>query len=200
MKFLIVSISISLLIGFCYPVVNIYHLYLTHIYSLNTIPKKQMAIVFGAGLKNGKPSEALKARVYTTVDLYRRGKVDGFLFSGDGKAASYNEPHAMQELAVALGVPKNVILLDPLGLNTYSTCQRAKQVYHIEAAVLVTQSYHLPRSLYYCTHSGIKAIGIPAEAWFGISYLYGLMREGIALNLIWWQEFLGFSRFNRLNG
>jgi vancomycin permeability regulator SanA len=196
MKLAVVSIF-PLLIGlFLYPIIKIYSTYQAQIYSISDISHEPIAIVFGAALKKGKPTEALKQRLYAAIDLYRAGKVKRLLFSGDGESIYYNEPVAMRNMAVALGIPKDAIVLDPLGLNTHATCQRARQIYHLDKAVLVTQGYHLPRALYSCTHSGLKVVGLSAKRWLGPSFLFALFREACALNLIWWRELLGFAEFN----
>ncbi|MBM3145346.1 MAG: hypothetical protein FJ010_10315 [Chloroflexi bacterium] len=123
-----------------------------------------VAIVFGAGLwRDGSPSPVLRDRVLTAAELYFAGKVEKLLMSGDNRFADYNEPAAMQAYAVELGVPAEDIVLDYAGRRTYDTCYRARQIFAVESAILVTQSFHLPRALYTCNQLGVAAVGVPAD-------------------------------------
>jgi SanA protein len=134
------------------------------IYTLDQVPSGKVAIVFGAGLqKDGSPSPVLRDRVQTAVDLYHAGKVEKLLLSGDNRFIDYNEPGAMRAFAIELGVPDEDIVLDYAGRRTYDTCYRAKYIFRVDEAILVTQSYHLPRALFTCNGIGVKAVGVSAD-------------------------------------
>jgi SanA protein len=75
----------------------------------------------------------------------------------------YNEPAAMRAYAISLGVPDEAIVLDYAGQRTYDTCYRAKAIFGVESAVLVTQAFHLPRALYLCNALGVDAVGVEAD-------------------------------------
>jgi vancomycin permeability regulator SanA len=127
-------------------------------------PTKPAAIVFGAGLwRDGSPSPVLRDRVATAAQLYFAGKVKKLLMSGDNSYIYYNEPGAMHEYAIGLGVPEEDIVLDYAGRRTYDTCYRAKEIFGLKEAILVTQPFHLPRALYTCNQLGLKAVGVPAD-------------------------------------
>lgn len=134
------------------------------IYTVEESPFARAAIVFGAGLqRDGTPSPVLKDRVSAAVQLYQQGKVEKLLMSGDNRFEDYNEPAAMKSYAVDLGVPENVIVLDYAGRRTYDTCYRAKHIFGLEEALLVTQKFHLPRALFTCRGLGIEARGVSAD-------------------------------------
>lgn len=136
----------------------------TRLYTLQNAPKQHVAIVFGAGLRrDGSPTNVLRDRIETAVELYFSGKVDRLLLSGDNRFIEYNEPGAMRNYAVQLGVPESHLVLDYAGRSTYDTCYRARQIFGVEDAILVTQQFHLPRSLYTCSALGIDAVGVPAD-------------------------------------
>jgi SanA protein len=136
----------------------------TRLYSMNNVPKERIAIVFGAGLwRDGSPTPVLRDRVATAAELYSTGKVEKLLFSGDNRSIYYNEPGAMYKYALSLGVPEEAIVLDFAGRSTYDTCYRAKEIFGIKEAILVTQNFHLPRALYICHVLGIKAVGVTAD-------------------------------------
>jgi SanA protein len=133
-------------------------------YSIDQVPERPVAIVFGAGLWwDGSPSPVLRDRVATAAQLYFAGKVKKLLMSGDNRFLDYNEPGAMQEYALKLGVPEEDIVLDFAGRRTYDTCYRARVIFGLEQAILVTQAFHLPRALYTCNQLGLRAIGVQAD-------------------------------------
>lgn len=136
----------------------------TRIYQVNTAPTEHVAIVFGAGLtRGGYPTAILRDRVETAAQLYFAGKVDKLLMSGDNRFDNYNEPGAMREYALSLGVPDEAIVLDYAGRRTYDTCYRARAVFGVDSALLVTQKFHLPRALFLCNALGLKASGVEAN-------------------------------------
>ncbi len=132
--------------------------------SLEEAPAKPVAIVFGAGLwRDGTPTPVLRDRVATAAELYFTGKIEKLLMSGDNRFHDYNEPAAMQDYALSLGIPKDAIVLDYAGRRTYDTCYRARHIFMIDQAILVTQKFHLPRALYLCNHLGIESTGVAAD-------------------------------------
>lgn len=134
------------------------------IYTVDQSPSAKVAIVFGAGLqRDGSPSPVLRDRVQAAAQLYLEGKVDKLLLSGDNRFIDYNEPGAMRAYAISLGVPDEDIVLDYAGRRTYDTCYRAKHIFLVDDAVLVTQTYHLPRALFTCNGIGLKAVGVSAD-------------------------------------
>jgi SanA protein len=129
-----------------------------------TIPANRVAIVLGAGLwRDGSPTPVLYDRVATAVDLYQAGLIKKLLMSGDNPVVGYNEPEAMRQLALRLGVPDEDIVLDYAGRRTYDSCYRAKEIFALEQALIVTQRFHLNRALYLCESLGIQAIGVAAD-------------------------------------
>lgn len=129
---------------------------------LELISKTKVAIVFGASVNPTKdlPSAILADRIKTAVDLYKEGKVDKILMSGDNRVTHYNEPIIMQKYAEWFNVPSDDIVLDYAGRRTYDTCYRAKEIFQLDEAILVTQRYHLYRALYTCNSLGLDSIGV----------------------------------------
>lgn len=124
---------------------------------------QRVGVVFGTLVRNNVPSDSLYDRVVTAVELYRAGRIKKMLMSGDRQSDDYDEPAAMKRLAVELGVNENDITLDGDGKRTYDTCYRAREIFGIRQAILVTQDYHLPRAVYLCNNFGIDSIGITAN-------------------------------------
>lgn len=114
-------------------------------------------------MRDGSPTPILRDRVASAAELYFTGKVEKLLMSGDNRFIDYNEPQAMKEYALELGVPEQDIILDYAGRRTYDTCYRAKHIFGLQQALLVTQHYHLPRALLTCNGLGLKAEGVQAD-------------------------------------
>jgi len=148
-----------------------------------SVPARRVAIVFGAGLwRDGTPTPILRDRVATAAELYFQGKAEKLLLSGDNRFVNYNEPEAMRQYALSLGVPDEALVLDYAGRRTYDTCYRAKAIFGVTEAILVTQGFHLPRALYLCNHLGIEGVGVAADRqdYRKLSRLYWNLRELLA--------------------
>jgi len=162
--------------------------YRTRTYALADVPARPVAIVFGAGVwPDGRLSDILADRVATAVELYFLGKVDKLLMTGDGRFVYYDEPARMRTYALQLGVPDEDIVLDASGWRTYDSCYRAKHIYGVDAAILVTQAYHLDRALFTADRLGIDAVGVPADKrdyYYIRNYWW---RELAATAVAWWQ-------------
>jgi SanA protein len=105
----------------------------------------------------------LRDRVETAVRLYQAGVVQKLLLSGDNRVADYDEPGRMMEYAVDRGVPAGDIQPDYAGRRTYDTCYRAREIFQLDSAVLVTQRFHLPRALFTCDRLGLEVVGVAAD-------------------------------------
>lgn len=137
---------------------------ISRIASVDSASQRPVAIVFGAGLlRDGSPTPVLRDRVETAAELYFAGKVQKLLMSGDNRFVEYNEPAAMRAYALELGVPDDAIVLDYAGRRTYDTCYRAKEIFGVDQALLVTQRFHLPRALVICNGLGIEGQGVSAD-------------------------------------
>ena len=127
------------------------------------VPQHTAAIVFGAGIRNGLPSAMLQDRIASATDLYKAGKVSKLLMSGDNREVNYNEPAVMRQAALMLGVPDADIVLDYAGRSTYETCYRARDIFGLSHAVLVTQEFHLDRAMLICDALGVQSVGLVAD-------------------------------------
>lgn len=138
--------------------------YESRIYSPATAPGERVAIVFGAAVnRNGRLSSVLQDRMDAAIELYNTGAAQKILVSGDKRIDGYDEPGAMMAYAIQRGVAAEAIQADYGGRRTYDTCYRARHVFQIESALLITQEFHLPRAMFTCSNLGIKAEGIAAD-------------------------------------
>jgi vancomycin permeability regulator SanA len=135
-----------------------------HVHSAADAPSADVAIVLGTEVTiDGTPSPRLAGRLETAADLVKNGKAKVVLVSGDSRGGSGDEPAAMAAYLAKQGVDPARIVSDPYGLDTYDTCIRARDVYGISRALVVTQSYHVSRAVTLCRHLGMDAEGVVAR-------------------------------------
>jgi vancomycin permeability regulator SanA len=132
-----------------------------HVYAESTVPPAPVAIVLGAEVyPDGEPSPFLAARLDIAKRLLDAGKVKAILVSGDHSRWDYDEPGAMQVYLVARGVPAARVVLDYAGFDTYDSCARARRVFGVRRAIVVTQSFHIDRAVALCRSLGVNATGV----------------------------------------
>jgi len=154
---------------------------------ITAAPQRPVAIVFGAGIsQSGQLSPMLRDRMDTAIALYRAGAVRKLLVSGDNRFVDYDEPGRMYDYAVARGIPAADVVRDFAGRRTYDTCYRAKAIFGVDQAILVTQRFHLPRAMYTCNALGLDAVGVAADIYLYRSEGYYRLREIPATVTAWW--------------
>ncbi len=138
-------------------------------------------MILGASVNpDGTPSPMLEDRLKTGVSLYHRGVAPKLLLTGDDGQVEYNEVQAMKNYVVSAGVPEEDIFLDHAGFSTYDSVYRASYIFGIESMVVVTQEYHLYRTLYSCKKMGIEALGVGADQEIYSGQEYREVREVLA--------------------
>lgn len=124
----------------------------------------QTAIVLGAYVSpDGTLCDMLADRVETAVELYRSGKVEKILMTGDHGSITYDEVNSMRKYAQSRGVPAGDIFMDHAGFSTYESMYRAREIFQVRSAVVITQAFHLPRAVYTARELGLAAVGISAD-------------------------------------
>jgi vancomycin permeability regulator SanA len=182
---IIIKIAIVLLVVLVTPIVLMQVRYRF----FNTPSDHKVAIVFGAGLVNGRPSKVLASRLDEAVVLYNLRKVNKILVTGDNRQESYNEPKAMTEYLVNLGVNPDNIVQDYAGRRTVDSCYRAKNVFNVSSAYIISQPFHLPRALWLCEGYGIKSTTIGAANLPFSGTVYQYIREIPSSFIAFWQSF-----------
>lgn len=142
-------------------------------------PEAPVAIVLGAGLRDGEPSPYLAARLAVGAELLRQGKVRALLVSGDNGRVNYDEVTAMERWLLDHDVPAEKIAKDHAGFDTWSSCTRAKRIFGVDEALVVTQEFHVRRAVYLCNEAGIETHGVVAPTEGGRPAINAL-REGPA--------------------
>ena len=132
-----------------------------HIYAESDVPPAPVALVLGAKVfPDGTPSPFLTARLDLAKRLYDAGRVEVIIVSGDNNAPEYDEPAAMHDYLINVGVPESKLVVDTEGFDTYESCIRARQIFDVSRLIMVTQSYHLPRAVATCRALGVDAMGV----------------------------------------
>lgn len=139
-----------------------------------------VALVLGAGLKNGKPSPVLKDRLDTALMLYKNNKVSKIIVSGDHGNKNYDEVNVMKNYLKNEGVLSEDIFMDHAGFSTYDSIYRLREIFNVKKVIIVTQKYHLYRSLYIAKKLEIDAEGISATKRHYAGELKFALREVIA--------------------
>ena len=141
----------------------------------------QVAIVPGALVHaDGRMSAMLADRVAGAAALYEAGKVDRVLVSGDHGRLGYNETDTMRDAVIAAGVPAARVFTDYAGFDTWSTVRRAREIFGVSEAVLVTQPFHMPRALYLGRVAGLEVQGLETTRDYGNKGALGAARELLA--------------------
>ncbi|MEU6771391.1 ElyC/SanA/YdcF family protein [Streptomyces sp. NPDC046759] len=143
-------------------------------------PRAQVAVVFGAGLWNGEPSPYLAHRLDAAAKLYRAGRVDVVLVTGDNSRKDYDEPDAMRAYLSRHGVPGKRIVSDYAGFDTWDSCVRAKKIFGVDRAVLISQGFHIRRAVALCEAAGVDSYGVGVDAEHDATWYYGGTREVFA--------------------
>lgn len=126
--------------------------------------KTDCILILGAGVWNRSPSPMLRERLDLGASLYEAGAANKILVTGDHGSDDYNEVQAMEDyLAEEKGVPRRDIVKDHAGFSTYESMYRAKEIFCVKSAVIVTQKYHLFRAAFIASRLGIKAYGADAQ-------------------------------------
>jgi SanA protein len=136
--------------------------------NFNELPQSDrgnVALVLGTSQKlmNGSPNPFFENRIRAAAMLYREGKVDHFILSGDNRTKYYNEPLSMKKALTRYGIPDSVITLDYAGLRTLDSIVRSKEIFGQEKLIIITQSFHSYRALFISRYYNIDAVVLVAQ-------------------------------------
>ena len=132
---------------------------------INAVPTCEVGLLLGTNpyLKNGQPNKYFLYRIEAAVALYKAGKIEYILVSGDNHRNDYNEPEEMKQALMARGIPEERIVLDYAGFRTLDSVVRAKEVFGYDTFIVISQRFHNERALFLAKHHGIQAIGFDAQ-------------------------------------
>ncbi|HSI74092.1 MAG TPA: ElyC/SanA/YdcF family protein [Fimbriimonas sp.] len=150
------------------------------------VPQTRVALVLGtAPMVSGRPNAYFVRRISAAAELYRSGRIEKILVSGDNGRRGYDEPTAMKNALMARGVPAEDVTCDFAGFHTLDSIIRAKEVFGLEKCVIVTDDFHLPRALYTAQQKGLSAIGFQTESFATPASTRLQIREVGSRLLVW---------------
>ncbi len=180
-SFLLVSLFLLLLISLPYL---IHQNFSKQVYEdTQAVEFHDVAIVLGAGVNpDGSPKLMLRHRLDRVAELYNEDKITRIIVSGDNRFANYNEPESMKNYLISkYEIDPEVIFEDFAGRRTFDTCARASDIFQVEKAIVVSQGYHLPRTIFLCEHLGIETSGISSTYQTYQGQNYYKIREYLAI-------------------
>ena len=150
--------------------------------NVKEVPHNKVGLLLGTGkyLTSGYLNRYYKNRIEAAVALYKAGKIDFILVSGDNSRKDYDEPTTMKEDLMRNGIPEDKIFLDYAGFRTLDSVVRSKAIFGQQSITVISQAFHNQRALYIAQRKGIKAVGYNAQD-VGQKYgKYTLLREKLA--------------------
>ncbi len=145
------------------------------------IPKNKVGLILGTSKysKRGQ-NQFYSNRVQAAYDLWKAGKVEYLLISGDNATVNYNEPKTFRADLIKKGIPSNRIVLDFAGFRTLDSVVRAKEVFQEDNITIISQQFHNERALFIADFKGVEAIGYNAGNVGGDGGLSVKIRERLA--------------------
>lgn len=161
--FMVVAIIILVILGINWFVVLSMRKYIVSEENAAEIGDVDCIIVLGCGVKNNKPTPMLEDRLLEGIRLYKNGTSAKIIMTGDHGRQDYDEVNVMKQFAIDKGVPSEDIFMDHAGFSSYDSIYRAKEIFQANKVVIVTQKYHLYRSIYIAKKLGMEAYGVASN-------------------------------------
>jgi SanA protein len=132
---------------------------------IDDMPYNRVGLVLGTSkrLRNGRTNLYFSYRINATVKLYKAGKIEYVLVSGDNGSKGYDEPSDFKQALINKGIPANKIFLDYAGFRTLDSVVRAKKVFGVTDITFISQKFHNERAIYLAEHFGMKPIAFSAQ-------------------------------------
>lgn len=161
--------------------------------SINKLPKEKVGLVLGTSksLKNGNKNPYFFYRIEAAEELFKSGKIDYIIVSGDNSSQYYNEPEDMQTELIVRGIPKTKIFLDFAGLRTLDSVVRAKEIFGQTSYLIISQRFHNERAVFLAQKKGIEAYGYNAKDVNKKAGFKTNLREYLARVKVFWDLFFG---------
>ncbi|SDJ74593.1 SanA/YdcF family protein [Chryseobacterium jejuense] len=162
-------------------------------YNIADVPEAKTALLLGTGktLSNGMPNAYFYNRIKAATALYKSGKIQYIIVSGDNSSKDYNEPEDMQFALVQRGIPQDKIILDHAGFRTLDSVVRAKDIFGQTKLTIISQKFHNERAVFLAQKNGIQAFGYNAEDVNKYAGLKTNLREYLAKAKVYWDLIFG---------
>lgn len=123
-----------------------------------SLPKRKVGLVLGCAR-----NIYFFHRVNAACQLYKTGKIEYILVSGDNHVATYDEAGAMKTSLIKYGVPEDRIVCDYAGFSTIDSMVRAKEVFGLVQFTVISQEFHVKRALFIANRKHMDAVGFCAK-------------------------------------
>ncbi|MDC8102844.1 SanA/YdcF family protein [Chryseobacterium rhizosphaerae] len=162
-------------------------------YTIADVPETKTALLLGTGktLSNGMPNAYFYNRIKAATDLYKSGKIQYIIVSGDNSTKDYNEPEDMLLTLMHQGIPQDKIIMDHAGFRTLDSVVRAKDIFGQTKLVIISQKFHNERAVFLARKNGMEAFGYNAADVNKYAGLKTNMREYIAKAKVYWDLLFG---------
>lgn len=149
---------------------------------INAIKNNRVGLVLGAGkyTSHGSINLYYKYRLEAASELYKAGKIEFILVSGDNGRKGYDEPTDFKNDLIKKGIPENKIVLDYAGFRTLDSVVRAKEIFGLTEFTIISQKFHNERALFLTKHFKINAIAFNAKDISGRYSFKTKLREYLA--------------------
>jgi SanA protein len=129
------------------------------------LPVSRVGLLLGTSKynRNGEPNLYFRYRIEAAAELFKKGKVNYLIVSGDNRTLAYNEPRDMRKALIAKGVPDTAIYMDFAGLRTFDSVLRCREVFGQSSFIIISQRFHVQRALFIALQNKIPAVGYAAR-------------------------------------
>lgn len=150
------------------------------------VPSQKVGLLLGTSkqLKNGRMNQYFVKRIEAAAELFREGKIEYIIVSGDNGTKDYNEPEDMKNALMEKGIPEDRIILDYAGFRTFDSVIRAKEIFGQTVFIIISQEFHNQRAVYIARKNGIEAYGYNADDVTSYGGFKTKMREILARNKV----------------
>ncbi len=131
---------------------------------VSELPASKVGLVFGTTDRvNGRENLYFRYRIDAAVRVWRAGKLETLIVSGDNRSRYYNEPEKMKQALIERGIPEDRIVCDFAGLRTLDSVVRAKEIFGADSMLFISQRFQNERAIYLAKANGIQAHGFNAR-------------------------------------
>lgn len=164
-------------------------------YNIDDVPETKTALLLGTSknLNSGVPNAYFYNRIRAATDLYKSGKIQYIIVSGDNSTKDYNEPEDMLLTLMQEGIPQDKIFLDHAGFRTLDSVVRAKEIFGQTKLVIISQKFHNERAVFLAKQNGIEAFGYNAKDVNKYAGFKTNMREYLAKAKAYWDLIFGIE-------
>lgn len=152
-------------------------------FKVEALPHKHVGLLLGT-CKYMRDKKTINPfwtfRLQAAYAVWKAGKIDKILISGDNGWYGYNEPKDFMDALKVMGVPDSAMVCDFAGFRTHDSVIRCKKVFGQKDIILISQEFHNERALYIAKYYGVHAVGFNAQQVSFRDNIWNSIRESLA--------------------